>query len=833
MAVIQLPDFNFAAFYYTEVLEALLEYQRKNVPEISNESPFELSIQMQRSFALIAHLNNVLTDLVANETQLPPARLRASVVRLLALIGFTPNANIPAVADVRMRLTSGFTASTLIVPDNALFGTRRQADTNPIEFEADESVTVNPTNELDAGWLYRADTGVWTDKTTEVNTDSSTLVFDAIVERHLYLAHDSAMTDTVEITGISTALDLGDDRAATPHSFHLQYFDGNLQDTQPDAVDTAFSATGIRFDINGLVGDLPKIGTYAHVFVNASGATQRRPVLWESGTGTNYIVTDGFLGQSSVSTTPTDYTVGSYWHDIAIDSDETEAAPQISGEVFDVGDTFTATFGPHTLARYPLEPDTVVTWSYLSGSVAKTASYDLSDGSLGGDAATGTTVNASTGVATLVCTSNPDVGNITVAYSRKAQRLQNDGAISFKVPKTIDDDWTSSELPVDLRGTTGPTVDAYWLRFIVCAVGAGAVQSLTFDRAKWDQGGLYIAVGVTQGRTITNEVAGSGDGTANQSFILDETPVLEGSVVVSVDGTEWTQVDSFASSTEVSEHYLVEIDGDGIATITFGDGISGAVAPDGTNNITAEYRVGGAENGNVGIGQITVNRSGISRVRNITNPRAAYGWTQQEGSDEQSLEKLKRDGVASLRTLGRAVSPADVEYLTSRFEDAAGSKPFSRSRAIENGFGLKTIKNVVVGVGGTTTSSAARQALDLYFNGDLDEGGTTGGVVLSNQQVTSIDFTPHTVDIAVVVTGGNEAAIKAALLEAIQPEALLSDGSNWRWRFGQKVTRAAINGIIWGADKNITDIDLQAPATDEVLTDVELPQLGTLTLTVQ
>lgn len=829
MAIIQLPDFNFAAFYYTEVLEALMEYQRKNVPEISNESPFEVSVQMQRSFALIAHLNNVLLDLTAQETQLPPARLRESVVRLLALIGFFPNANIPAMSEVRLQLTSGFTVSTLVVPANALFGTRRQADTNPIEFEADESVTVNPTNELDAGWLYRADTEVWTDKTTEVNTDSSTLVFDAIAQRHLYLAHDSAMCDTLAISGITTALDLGDDRTATPHSLHLQYFDGNLLDTQPDAV--TLEATGIRFDVNGLVGDLPKLGTYVHVFVNASGTTQRRPVQWD-GTD-NYIVTDGFLGQTSVSTTVTDYTVGSYWHDIDIDSDTTEAAPLVSGEVFDVGDGFVGTFGPNILARYPLEPNTVVTWSYLSGAVAKTASYDLSDGSLGGDAATGTTVNAATGSATLVCTSNPDTGNILVSYSRKAQRLQNDGELAFKVPKTIDDDWTADELPVDLRGTTGPTVDAYWLRLIVCSVGAGAVQSLTFDRAKWDQGGLYIAVGVTQGRTITNEVVGSGDGTADQSFELDETPVIEGSARFFVSSEEWTLVDSFANSTEVSKHFTVEVDGDGIGTITTGDGINGAVVPDGTNNATAEYRVGGAENGNVGIGQIVVNRSGISRVRNVTNPRPAYGWTQQEGSDEQSLEKLKRDGVASLRTLDRAVSPADIEYLTSRYEDATGAKPFSRSRAVENGFGLKTIKNIVVGTGGGSTSSSVRAALDLYFNGDLDEGGVNRGVVLSNQQVTSIDYTPKVIDIVVVVTGGTEANIRAALLSAIQPEALRTDGSNWRWRFGQTVTTSALVGIIWGSDQNITDIDLQSPASDTVLADEELPQLGTLTLSVQ
>jgi len=61
---IQIPDFNFSAFYYADLLEALLEFKRRNVPELTDESDFEPFIQLLRMTALVGHSNNTLTDLV-------------------------------------------------------------------------------------------------------------------------------------------------------------------------------------------------------------------------------------------------------------------------------------------------------------------------------------------------------------------------------------------------------------------------------------------------------------------------------------------------------------------------------------------------------------------------------------------------------------------------------------------------------------------------------------------------------------------------------------------------------------------------------------------------
>jgi len=815
------PEFDFSGMYYAEILEALLEYKRKNIPEISNENPFETGVQLLRAFALVGHLNNVLLDLVANETYLPTAQVRENVVRALALIGFTPRASIPATVDLRAQLTRGYSTRTLIVPDNALFGTRRRADTPAILFESDAAIYVDPTDVVGECWT-QDDLGAWLEWTTEANGGGTT-TFAASEGVALYLAHPSAFTDAIEFEGLSG--DPGDDRTGTPVAIHVQYFDGEVEDGLPDLV--TLLPAGIRFDLGDLLGDLPKVGAYAYATLKATGATERCAVQFD-GTG-NYIETTGFLGQSTVSTSVGSYAVGSYWHDVQIATDGTSAVASET-ETFANGDTITASFTA-TLARYPVEPDTIVSWSYQSGGSPKTATFNLDTGALGGDATVGTTVNASTGVATLVAASVPDAVAISVTYDRAAATLRQDGVITFLPPFNASDDWQLSALPEALTGSTGPTTEGYWLRVLISGLGAGTASAFDFTRVRWDSGGLYLRIPATQGQTVVESV-GSGDGTPSQSFSLGDSAVIEGSVRLTVDGVEWTQVEDFFSSTDVDEHFVVTIDSDGVGTIVAGDGENGKAIPVGSNNVAAEYRVGATDDGNVGAGQVEVSRSGISRIKNPTNPLAATGWLPQEGVGELALEKLKRDGVASLRTLRRAVSPSDVEYLATRWT-TGGAYPFSRARAVENGYGLQTIKLIVVPVGGGESSPTVRGLLEDYFNGTINDGGTEAGVLVANQRVTAVDFSPREIDVTITVTGGDEAAIRAALTAAIQPEATRASGdTSYRWSFGQTVTTSAISAIVFAADRDVQGTSITLPAADVALADDELPVLGTLTLTV-
>lgn len=826
------PDFDFSGFYYPELVEAQIQYLRKNVPEISNENPFEPAIQLVRAFALIGHLSNTLLDMVAHETTLPTAKLRDSVVRLVALIGYVPHANIPSTATLRAKLNQGLSTATLIVPDNALFGTRREANTPPILFESDGSITVAATNAL--GLFYTLDYSgpTWVNETTDANTDASTFdLFSGIANGDsFYAMHVDTMTDELDFSGFVTASDLGDDRAASPRILVYEYFDGEVEDDEPDSVIN--NGSNLTFVLDSLLGtSAERSGQYATVTLNATGVSEELLVTHD---GTNNVITTtGFLGQTAPSTTTDDYTVGVYWHELSV-TDTTKATIPVTGEVAAAGNSSLQTF-TGTLARYPLEPDTDIVFTYNAATVAKTATFKA-DGTLSGDADTGTTVNRETGVFTLNTISVPDTANIFVAYSREQQPFQKNGSVAFAVPKDADDDWIEGSLSTYLNSGLGspPATSGLWLRCRIVSLGdTPSATAPKYDRVKWDQGSMYITIPVTQGRTFSGEVLGSGDGTADQAFAAKNSPVIEDSVLVTVDGDEWTEVSDFASSTSTDKDYIVRVDSDGIATITFGDGTNGATPGTGTNNVVVEYRVGGGEDGNVGAGKIRVNRSGLSRIKAPTNPRPASGWTQQEGASDDTLAKLKRDAVASLRTLERAVSLSDVETLAVKWRyDVTKQIPFSRARAIQNGFGLKTVKLVTVPTGAGTSSPTVRAALDAYFNGNLHTGGDEPGVMVANTEVTSVDYTQKVINVAVVVTGGNKEAIETAISGLIHPESLQTDGITYRWSFGATVTLSKLNNTVFGSDPDIEDVAISSPASDTILADDELPILGTLSVVV-
>ena len=63
---IEIPSFAFGSLRYAEILEALIQFKRQNVPEMTDESEFEPLIQLLRAFALVGHLNNVNLDILAN-----------------------------------------------------------------------------------------------------------------------------------------------------------------------------------------------------------------------------------------------------------------------------------------------------------------------------------------------------------------------------------------------------------------------------------------------------------------------------------------------------------------------------------------------------------------------------------------------------------------------------------------------------------------------------------------------------------------------------------------------------------------------------------------------
>ncbi|MEO7653855.1 MAG: hypothetical protein ABIZ80_25645, partial [Bryobacteraceae bacterium] len=128
-----------------------------------------------------------------------------------------------------------------------------------------------------------------------------------------------------------------------------------------------------------------------------------------------------------------------------------------------------------------------------------------------------------------------------------------------------------------------------------------------------------------------------------------------------VNGILWKEVVSFFGVKPEAEVYTVRQDDDGVSTVRFGDGGTGARVPTGVDNVTATYRFGaGAAKPPAGaIGQFAKPVEGLRRV---VNPVAASG-----GADRDQPKDIRRNAPNSALILGRAVSIPDFEALAREF----------------------------------------------------------------------------------------------------------------------------------------------------------------------
>lgn len=182
-----------------------------------------------------------------------------------------------------------------------------------------------------------------------------------------------------------------------------------------------------------------------------------------------------------------------------------------------------------------------------------------------------------------------------------------------------------------------------------------------------------------QVQTVRDEVLGGSDGQPHQSFVLENAPVVAGTLRLEVDPGDgfapWTEVaDFFSSPGDATVYRLDRTTG----TVLFGDGEHGAIPPINvaigeTSIVARRYEHGGGSVGNVAAGALKTLVASIDGVdaRTLGNLRAAYG-----GTDEESLEHAKQRAPAQMKSRCRAVTAEDFEFL------ARQAGPIARAHAL-------------------------------------------------------------------------------------------------------------------------------------------------------
>ncbi|ACZ30969.1 conserved hypothetical protein [Xylanimonas cellulosilytica DSM 15894] len=253
-----------------------------------------------------------------------------------------------------------------------------------------------------------------------------------------------------------------------------------------------------------------------------------------------------------------------------------------------------------------------------------------------------------------------DWAELTVLEDRTAA-LTRSGSIVVRTPASALVATTIAPAPEPL----------FWLRALVA--------SSQYERAPRILAIRPNTMTLTQMETVEGEVLGGSNGRRDQVFALSQTPVLDGSLTLTVDqrsGAEtWREVpDLYAQGPADPVFVLNRTTGE----IRFGDGVHGAVPianPDnpGANVVAASYRYGGGTSGNVAAGTLTMLRSALEGIDDATvvNVRPSYG-----GSDEETIDSAKLRAPASVRARERAVTTDDFELFAVRAANIARAKAF-------------------------------------------------------------------------------------------------------------------------------------------------------------
>jgi hypothetical protein len=167
----------------------------------------------------------------------------------------------------------------------------------------------------------------------------------------------------------------------------------------------------------------------------------------------------------------------------------------------------------------------------------------------------------------------------------------------------------------------------------------------------------------TQGETVTNEVVGVSNGTPNQTFELAQSPVINGSISLTIAGVNYSQVPYLIDYQEFDPVFIAEADADNVTYVTFGDGISGRIPANGAQ-IIATYRVGGGIQGNVSANTIKFILTNQATGLTVVNQNVGeLSGAATGGADPETTDSIRVNAPQSIRALSRAVSLADYSSL--------------------------------------------------------------------------------------------------------------------------------------------------------------------------
>jgi hypothetical protein len=716
-----MTDLSFTGMTYENILTDLKTKLKAIYPDFNVDSEYDLVVKILEAVAYGVYQNNVLLELVANESMLETLQTKESLRKLLKLVGYNLQGYKPATGELLLELTKTWAITTQVLTQYTKFGSSYGDQI----YEVLDNVEIDRNDRL--SWIVSKRGANYVDLTSDLILGNPMTFFPAgatlATGDEIYFGHNDLIFDTYNFDLSQTFSGGG-----AAYTYVWEYYDGDYNDCEPDVVDIATNPGQLTVELDSLLGTVDISGATVRIQCILTGEYEDC-VSTHNGI-TNIIITTDILGQSVASSDPSGYIVGVQWHPINI----------------------------------------------------------VTDGTVGFSVAAGN-------------------------YDLEVEIPDDDGIYRWA------NDFTLSVLgtPTSYTGVC--------LRFRVIDVSVVPANTATLDHTVQENG--YLRIDVEQGKTYPRIYVQAGDGTAGQSFLMTTSTYIEDSIHVWVDSEEWQQVESFYSSSVTDKNYTVTIK-DEYIEIIFGDGINGLVPAVG-KNIEVEYRYFAVDDGNLGAKRVNKFVSGGSNFDSVYNPQAMYGWSKAEGVDTTDLERMKTEAPNLIWTRDRAVTSEDIISLCEGDETLS----IARAEVIEDFVSPGISLVVAVGDGATYFSIAELESFEEYFNGDLTN--RVEGKLVLGHEVRFKNFRIKTIDITATVTGDTDVTtINNYLLSVLTPLATVTiDGiTRYRWELGGGITLSMLSHLIFESDDSITNVSLALPVADVVLDYDQLPQVGTIILTI-
>ena len=228
-----------------------------------------------------------------------------------------------------------------------------------------------------------------------------------------------------------------------------------------------------------------------------------------------------------------------------------------------------------------------------------------------------------------------------------------------------------------------------------------------------------VDIAAVQGNQITAESLGTSTGAEAQRFRLGQTPLLDGTLVVRVNGTPWTKASYVVDMAPSDEKYTVEVDDDDNVDVIFGDGEFGKIPPI-SHAIEADYKIGGGRDSNVGSGTISTVVSAPSQVTAVTNPAKS-----SNGADKPTSKQIRAAIPANIRQNTGAMHETEIA------DAALQTTGVAKARAEEGNPLIREVKvHIAPNGGGQPTDVLLNQAnIDIRAKRMLGLRMTFGGPI--------------------------------------------------------------------------------------------------------